>query len=202
MTEHSFPLPKREDGTERSWAFLWRKGFDYFIHRRGYSTRKPAVLLGGALAISGDEGMGEFGIASDADQGIFISAYLRGLLPTLFTTQKETELRTSWTGIMGWSADLIPWVGAVPSLLTLRSPNPAVRNEGTEKWESVSGREWISAGYSGEGMTHAWLCGKAIAFMVLGLEEEEKVANWLPEEYRVTEKRVKEADVRKLKELY
>ena len=31
-------------------------------------------------------------------------------------------------------------------------------------------REWIAAGYSGEGMVHVWLCSRALALMVLGLE--------------------------------
>jgi glycine/D-amino acid oxidase-like deaminating enzyme len=204
MTEHSFPVPERDDGLKRSWAFLWNKGFDYFIHRREGPSRDPAILLGGALAQSGDNGLDEFGVASDADEGIFISAYLRGLLPTIFAAQRHSDLRSSWTGILGWSADLLPWVGALPPSLTTRFPQWHGRavDGCVEAWESVSGKEWIAAGYSGEGMTHAWKSGKAVAFEILGLDEKERVKHWLPAEYRVTEKRVEEADVRKLKELY
>ncbi|KAG6916925.1 hypothetical protein DXG01_004686 [Tephrocybe rancida] len=32
--------------------------------------------------------------------------------------------------------------------------------------------EWMAAGYTGEGMVHAWLSGKALAYMVLGLDGE------------------------------
>ncbi|KAG1775012.1 hypothetical protein EV702DRAFT_973857 [Suillus placidus] len=47
--------------------------------------------------------------------------------------------------------------------------------------------EWIAAGYSGEGMVHAWLSGKAMAEMVLGHEVEE----WFQDIIRVSEKRWK-----------
>jgi glycine/D-amino acid oxidase-like deaminating enzyme len=33
--------------------------------------------------------------------------------------------------------------------------------------------EWIAAGFSGEGMTWAWLCGAAVGIMIAGSEEEE-----------------------------
>jgi hypothetical protein len=51
-------------------------------------------------------------------------------------------------------------------------------------------------------MTLAWKCGKAVAYMILGLDERFKIQDWLPEQYLITAKRVKDADVRKLKELY
>jgi len=56
--------------------------------------------------------------------------------------------------------------------------------------------EWIAAGYSGEGMVHAWMSGKAVAHMVLGRERE--IETWFPEMLRVTEKRWKDADVEKM----
>ena len=34
--------------------------------------------------------------------------------------------------------------------------------------------EWICAGYTGEGMVHAWLCAKAMARMLLGTEGEDR----------------------------
>jgi len=52
-----------------------------------------------------------------------------------------------------------------------------------------------------KGWALAWGCGKAIAYMVLGIDKEMEVSRWLPDQYTISEKRVKEADVRKLKEL-
>jgi hypothetical protein len=58
--------------------------------------------------------------------------------------------------------------------------------------------EWVSAGYSGEGMVHAWLCAHALALMLLGLEEEQSVPTWFPDEYRLTQTRLKRATVERL----
>jgi glycine/D-amino acid oxidase-like deaminating enzyme len=200
MTEQQFSMPEKD--TKRSLVFLWRKGFDYYIHRPATKTREPAIILGGALSQSGDDGLDEFGVSSDADKGLFIAAYLRGLLPTMFNPCRDSKFISSWTGIMGWSADLIPWVGPLPESLTRRNPARVVSSSAVnlDSWGELPGEEWICAGYSGEGMTHAWGCGKALALMILG--EDVGLEEWFPKEYRVTEERAKEADVRKLKELY
>lgn len=194
MQEQHFAMPPAD--MSRSTAFLWRKGFDYFIHRPDTPKRQGAILLGGALSQSGDDGFDEFGIPSDADTGLFITAYLRGLLPTVYDPSREIRFISSWTGIMGWSADLMPWVGRLPSSVTGRP----LRSDLVENRSPIVGGEWVSAGYSGEGMTHALGCGKALAMMILGKDRE--LEDWFPREYHITEKRVESADVRKLKELY
>ena len=51
--------------------------------------------------------------------------------------------------------------------------------------------EWIAAGYSGEGMAHAFLSGRAIALQILGRSED--AATLLPECLSVTETRWKKA---------
>ena len=53
--------------------------------------------------------------------------------------------------------------------------------------------EWISAGYNGEGMVNAWLCGVALGLMILGREDisaaktsgrpQGKLHEWFPKEY-------------------
>ncbi|KAK4159567.1 putative FAD dependent oxidoreductase-like protein [Cladorrhinum sp. PSN259] len=194
MTEQHFKISPKD--SLRSTAFLWRKGFDYFIHRPDTPERQGAILLGGALSQSGDDGFDEFGVPSDADRGLFIAAYLRGLLPTMYDPARETKLVSSWTGIMGWSADLMPWVGRIPASLTGRDVSGGSKGG----ISPVLNGEWLCAGYSGEGMTHAWGCGRALAAMMLG--KGTAVKKWFPEEYGITEKRAEEADVRKLKELY
>lgn len=64
--------------------------------------------------------------------------------------------------------------------------------------------EWMAAGYTGEGMVHAWMSGKALAYMVLGLDRASCVTRndseakgergadlgqWFPDIFRVTEER-------------
>jgi len=144
------------------------------IHRPDTLERKGAILLGGAPSQSGDDGFDEFGIASGADRGTFIAAYLRGLLPTLYNPEQETKFVSSWTGIMGWSADLMPWVGKIPFSITRRPISP----EGSSMENGLQRGEWACAGYSGEGMTHIWGCGKALAMMMLG--KKESIRDWFP----------------------
>ena len=110
MAEQVFPpLSEALEQVGRTPAFLWRKGFDYLINRPEGGARQPAVLLGGALSQSGDDGLDEFGIASYADCGMFIASYLWGFLPIVYDPRQETHLVSSWTGIIGWSADLLSW---------------------------------------------------------------------------------------------
>ena len=53
--------------------------------------------------------------------------------------------------------------------------------------------EWISAGYTGEGMVHAWMSGKALAYMLLGADAE--IKPWFPEILRISEERWKKANL-------
>ena len=81
---------------------------------------------------------------------------------------KALDLAASWTGIIGHSADGPPWVGAVPDM-------PGV---------------FLSAGYSGHGMTRAPLCGRYIARKALeGLNSRGEVA---PERHGVGERQAEE----------
>ncbi|KIK33254.1 hypothetical protein CY34DRAFT_55802, partial [Suillus luteus UH-Slu-Lm8-n1] len=63
--------------------------------------------------------------------------------------------------------------------------------------------EWIAARYSGKGMVHTWLSGKAQAGMALGLGHTRGVARtrveeWFPDIMKVTEKRWKKAKAKNL----
>jgi glycine/D-amino acid oxidase-like deaminating enzyme len=125
-------------------------------------------------------------------------------------TWNAGRIKALWTGILGVSADLQPWVGRVPSgiscraappapaLLTIVSDNATVSDRARVALPLAPPGEWISAGYSGEGMVHAWLCAHALALMVLGLEKEEGVHTWFPNEYRLTEKRLNRATIERL----
>ncbi|KAK0506551.1 FAD dependent oxidoreductase [Armillaria luteobubalina] len=90
---------------------------------------------------------------------------------------EKGRVKKAWSGVLGISADGLPWVGSLPSKVSGRP----------------EGREWIAAGYSGEGMVHAWMSGKALTHMVLG-----KDIDWLLSPFRVTEKRWKKANIASL----
>lgn len=63
--------------------------------------------------------------------------------------------------------------------------------------------EWVAAGYSGEGMVNAWLCARAVALMVLGMDDRKDIEmdgefgagqcvwEWLPSCFIISEARLK-----------
>jgi glycine/D-amino acid oxidase-like deaminating enzyme len=129
----------------------------------------------------------------------------------------EGRVKALWSGIMGYSVDGVPWVGRLPSRISGRIPPPLpaltkkrsqvstssvftndkrqdieLGNEKKNKgWSIAEPGEWISAGYTGEGMVHAWLSGKALAHMILN--DEDAIGAWFPEIMRVDVKRWKKA---------
>ena len=169
--------------------------------------------------------MENIGITDDGSATFEIEAYLTGALERYFSSQWGEEgtdpdseagsppggswgkgrIKATWTGIIGISADSQPWVGRVPlSVSARREPlaRSPVHGVGLNKLSSpntnlASPGEWICAGYSGEGMVHAWLCGRALARMILGVERD-VIDPELPEPFLITEKRLKEAKVEDL----
>ncbi len=70
----------------------------------------------------------------------------------------EGRVKALWSGIIGISADRIPWVGRVPPKLAGRqAPSPALIQEHAMDGEKTVGNrsktaapgEWVAAGYSG-----------------------------------------------------
>ena len=113
---------------------------------------------------------------------------------------------------MGFSADAQPWVGRLGPKLSGRAEPPLTSTPKlspslNEDYDNTSPNrqadesieltappgEWIAAGYTGEGMVHAWMSGKALAFMVLN--DEEGIKDWFPEILRINEQRWKKADI-------
>ncbi|KAG6335672.1 hypothetical protein ID866_3406 [Astraeus odoratus] len=109
------------------------------------------------------------------------------------------RVKAIWSGILGVSADWLPWVGRLPTTVSGRPEPPASSPSPTssiKKPVSVGAApgEWIAAGYTGEGMVHAWLSGTALAEMILGKEREGRLAEWFPDVMRVTHNRWKKAN--------
>ncbi|KAJ7756744.1 nucleotide-binding domain-containing protein [Mycena olivaceomarginata] len=143
------------------------------------------AMLGGRAEATLMDGVG----VMDGSQTDFeVTAYLGGTLERYFQpgwgedgavsetvmTQGNREweagrVKAAWSGIMGMSADGQSCVGRVPLCASRReeprkpSPPPA---DAVNHSLAPPG-EWIAAGFTGEGMTHAWLAGVALARMVL-----------------------------------
>ncbi|KAJ6258637.1 hypothetical protein Dda_6685 [Drechslerella dactyloides] len=222
-------------GDKYSWVFFHKQGFDYLTQRPTTSTVNPdatasvtagEMMYGGGWAQTGNNGMDLIGRSDDTKLNYMAAGHLSGLLPFVFgsgTADGPTRawdgvaIKNMWTGLIGMSADTMPWVGKVPSTMTTRG-QPAQQSVDVEGGAVKTG-EWCSVGFSGEGMVNCWGCATALARMVLGEEvsrnvvgrekrvraakgEEEvkgwrdvPLEEWFPAEFAVSEKRAKEADV-------
>ncbi|THG98993.1 hypothetical protein EW026_g3279 [Hermanssonia centrifuga] len=208
-------------------------GYDYLTQ---LPSGEHELMFGGGWASAFDSAFADIGVSDDSSFSLSVASHLAGALPLYFGTGswgKEKQPDTSdddggikwgegrtkaqWGGILGISADGLPWVGRLPRKISGRAEPPTTctsreRSGSSGKTETetstsdslddvvvrdrlrtASPGEWIAAGYTGEGMVHAWMSGKALACMVQDAEDEMK--DWFPEMLRVTEDRWKKANL-------
>lgn len=181
-------------GQKHSWLMNYDTGFDYLTqlpHNDALGLSDGEMMLGGGFAHGRKNGITDLGIPTDDEISLDCSIHLRGALPAIFGDQNwgrvhPHPVKAMWTGTMGFSADGLPWVGKLPFSVTSVS-----KDEGKEG--PTKGAQWIAAGYSGEGMVQAWLCGQALGTMILQNDAEieaEGILDWFPEQMRVTEQRI------------
>ncbi|THH04443.1 hypothetical protein EW145_g5519 [Phellinidium pouzarii] len=209
--------PSSIDGG-RSWVFYDKHiGYDYLTQLPG---SEHELMFGGGFVQADEDGLSELGTSDDSQINPGIAAHLAGVLPLLFGgnnwgseslphARKDSEeekdkrwmqgrVKAMWSGIIGISADRIPWVGRLPLKLTGRAihTSPVENQSASEKQAGTSNLappgEWIASGYSGEGMAHAFLSGRALAFQILNRAHD--VQAWFPECLGVTEKRWEKAN--------
>ncbi|KAJ4317856.1 hypothetical protein N0V84_007131 [Fusarium piperis] len=178
----------------RSWSIVYNPGFDYVTQRPDNQDGTPGdLMIGGGFFRSRHQGLDQVGVWDDGQVHALPLTHIRGIMPAIFEPQwgGGSKLVKAWTGILGFTGDLMPFVGRVrPS---------KDKNSG----------EWVAAGFNGEGMVWAWLCGTALAIMALGMEEENleegigrpggKLDEWFPREtLGVDGGRLRRADVANL----
>lgn len=188
-----------------------------------YPPPAAELMFGGGLGQSQDAFYDSAGNADDRTFHLPTASYLSGALPLYFSGWGEEgrdtdasrsdvdpgRVKSVWTGILGMSADGMPWVGRIPDKISGRvAPSSAMSTKNL-----ASPGEWIAAGYSGEGMVHAWMSAKAVAYMILNADDERERNNplgrpandgedWLPKPYLVSEKRLKESNMDKFLESF
>lgn len=175
-----------------------------------YLTQLPngerEFMLGGGFAQEGPEPYEGLANTDDSRYNKRIGAHLGGILPRYFGEDNwgcegqpseedvwsKGRVKASWSGILGISADWLPWVGRLSPTITGRLAPPNHSRQGAdERFISAPPGEWIAAGFSGEGMAQAWMSGKALAEMVLG--RETNITEWFPDILRVSTDRWKKA---------
>ncbi|KAH0274190.1 DAO-domain-containing protein, partial [Aureobasidium melanogenum] len=188
---------------DRSWGLIYGPDdFDYMTQRPG-SGGSGDIMLGGGVFRSKDNGIDQIGIWDDSCTDAITSAHLAGILPIVFSQEKqdrETDnqpryLQQHWSGIISLTGDSLPFVGKL---------DPRISARGSGKG-SENSSEWIAAGYNGEGMVFAWLCGTALGIMIMGSEQENisvspgfpggKLDEWFPKELLLDKKRFDRLDV-------
>ncbi|GFP58500.1 hypothetical protein TASIC1_0010031100 [Trichoderma asperellum] len=197
----------------RSWSVIYGNGFDYVTQRPdGEDGSAGELMLGGGLFRSKDEGLDQIGVWDDGRTDAFPLMHLRGSMATIFEPKWGVggELRGAWTGIMGFTGDMLPFVGSLPAEMDVAvqsRKSKAKRMQGG--FERGASGQWLAAGFNGEGMVWAWLSGVAVAIMMLGLEEKDlekavgrpggRLDEWYPmEEVRVDAARLRRADLTNL----
>ncbi|KAK0271425.1 hypothetical protein LTR91_022735 [Friedmanniomyces endolithicus] len=93
------------------------------------------------------------------------------VLPKHFERSGAPQVKSLWSGIMGFSRDGIPMIGRLPEEVTGR------REDG----------EWLAAGFNGYGTGYCYSCGLAIALMLLGKD----VSGWVPSALMITKERLR-----------
>ena len=149
--------------------------------------------------------MDQLGEWDDAKMDALPLMHIRGSLATIFEPRwggdGGGELKKTWTGIMGFTGDMIPFVGRVPETISERKRAAKSAGGGCG--------EWIAAGFNGHGMVWAWLSGTAAAIMMLGKDGEElekgvgrpgaKLDSWFPRDVvALSEERLGRAELKNL----
>ncbi|KAJ7031829.1 FAD dependent oxidoreductase [Mycena alexandri] len=150
----------------------WANNEGYWFPRPVTDVEEhPLVILGGARDAAGPPF--EMDVTDDSIVDVNVGDVLRAFLPTLFpglyTPGREPE--AEWTGIMGYTALDIPFVG------------PVLNTNNVEEEDSYSYKgQFIAAGYAGHGMPRAFACAEVVVQMIAAeLSNREWVAPaWFP----------------------
>lgn len=197
-----------DDDGKRSWSVIFNQGFDYITKRPNVPEKHGGELMvGGGFFQSGKQGMDMFGDYDDSKTDAMTLMHLEGVMPTVFNWGAEPQGRRiikAWSGIVGFSGDMMPLVGRLDSRLTKREVTGR-NGEIVDKADRVKPGEWIAAYFCGDGMVWAWLCGTAVGIMLAGSEEDDlpeepgrpagRLEQWFPPELYATLARVKKLDI-------
>ncbi|KAF3765419.1 DAO-domain-containing protein, partial [Cryphonectria parasitica EP155] len=202
---------------KQSWSVIYNQGFDYITQRPNVPSGQEKereggrgggggeIMLGGGLFQSGKQGMDMFGVYDDSKTDAMTLMHLEGVMPTVFRWGAEAPGRRvikAWSGVVGFTADVLPLVGRLDPRLTKRQ---VTTKHSSSNGDSVKPGEWIAAYFCGDGMVWSWLCGTAVGIMLAGSEDEDlpkepgrpagRLASWFPPELQANWARVKGMDI-------
>ncbi|KAG9913813.1 FAD dependent oxidoreductase, partial [Aureobasidium melanogenum] len=146
-------------GLDTTYSFIYAQGYEYMITRPPGTLDAGAIVIGGGLGRLANTGASEFGTVLDTDLNAEISTYLYNCTAGYFGDNwgedaKEGRIVKEWSGVMGTSADGLPYVGSMPEM-------PGM---------------FVCASFNGHGMV---MCLKSAEALVDMMEGDEDV-NWFP----------------------
>ncbi|KAJ8591608.1 hypothetical protein M405DRAFT_840449 [Rhizopogon salebrosus TDB-379] len=156
--------------------FLKRGGYDYLTQ---LPKGEHEFIPGGGFAQDEDEAYEAMGNTNDTTYSKCIGAHLSAGSEGVPLEQDKTaeewakgRVKALWSGILGISMDLLPWVGRLPHAVSGRSEPPPTS---VVKSEKEDGGERMHVGAA------PGLSGKALAEMVLVREVEGGPGDWFPD---------------------
>ncbi|PQE30619.1 FAD dependent oxidoreductase protein [Rutstroemia sp. NJR-2017a WRK4] len=206
---------KAEAPRNRTYSFIYPGGFDYLVPfptgletGDGKEKKQQTYILGGGLSFAPGSGISEFGELNDGEVDRDVSTYLRSCLGDVFGGQGIWRTEKEWTGIMGYSADGMPFVGKVDGG---GEEKMGSEGEGKQGGDGMRGEDkgrdgnrgvgirgegkdegglWITASFQGHGMVLAWGCAREVVRGIRGLESQGEGKSGFPEVYRMRRERL------------
>lgn len=164
-----------QTGMQHTYSLIHETGYEYMITRPPGSRNAGDVVIGGGLWRLPNSGASRYGNTDDTTLEPTITSYLRRCTAHYFGANWGQDhpagrIKKEWSGIMGASADGLPYVGEVPDMPGL----------------------WISASFNGHGMVWCLKAAEALVEMMTGDEAARRVVDhWFPQSARVTRERMK-----------
>ncbi|KAL8712252.1 MAG: hypothetical protein Q9220_003403 [cf. Caloplaca sp. 1 TL-2023] len=164
-------LPKQ--GLRTTYSFIYGNGYEYMIFRPPGSMFAGDLVIGGCSTKSPEEGLYEWGTTDDTTIDPHIGHLVRESAAEYFGLQwgddhPDGKIRKEWTGIMGYSSQGFPLVGAVPHEDNL----------------------WIAASFQGSGMVLCFHVAQALVTMMMDKEQGNSLKSF-PRSFRMSEDRLK-----------
>ncbi|KAK0254720.1 hypothetical protein LTR91_021143 [Friedmanniomyces endolithicus] len=164
-----------QTGLPNTYSFIHETGYEYMITRPPLTPDEGTIIIGGGLWQLPNSGASRYGETDDTALEPTVTKYLRDCTPGFFGSENwgpddpSGRTRKEWSGIMGASADGLPYVGAMPDMPGL----------------------WISAAFNGHGMVWCLKAAEALVGMMMGDEGERRaVDGWFPRSARMSRERM------------
>ena len=166
-------------GNDNSFSYMDKGTLDPKTHVWSWSlyyiTQDPTT---GDIYVGGEkQKLDQLLVSDDTVIGDIPGVVLSEILPKIFSQgweDKDPVVKKMWSGIMAFTADMMPLVGKLTQSMTSRNGDG----------------EWFAGGFNGHGMDKAWLIGETLVKTIV----EEDVSTWFPRSYRITEDRLAKMD--------